>query len=307
MSEQGKKWLLWGSAIIFLLSLGGILITSIIPYSRTIDKIQIIIALVLVLSILNVIVLISIRYHERKWLKLTSRVSLYALPVCTIVPYILSNYTNYLNSNLVETVFVVLIIILTPFALIYLFIIREASDLVGILILISLVIISVILQQIDIFLNIVEEFLLPIFVILTAAGMYMYGLRCLFILGKNIYLKVVAYIACTLIAFGGYAFLFKVLNGQAVILELVYFIPAFLLTLIVLLSLPISGYIHWNSLHKSILKKIMVSWMFFFIIFSVRFVFPDLFKVMTIKDNKPSYYFRMNEYELQNKNGLEPE
>jgi hypothetical protein len=89
------------------------------------------------------------------------------------------------------------------------------------------------------------------------------------------------------------------------VLEIIYFIPALIITLIVLFSLPFSGYIHWNTMHKRILRKIMISWVFFLLTFSIGFVFPDLFKQIVFKEKKPTYDFLMKDYVLKNKNGLE--
>jgi hypothetical protein len=137
--------------------------------------------------------------------------------------------------------------------------------------------------------------------------MYLFGVSCLFKVEKNPYLKIVSYLAGLFIAFGSLLFALIMSSERVHILELIYFIPAILLTLIVLLSLPVSGYINWSSLHKKILKKIMISWLFFFLIFSVRFVFPEYFRIIEIKNYYPGYNFDMEDYDLQNKNGLTPE
>ncbi|MBK7134627.1 MAG: hypothetical protein IPH69_17965 [Bacteroidales bacterium] len=143
--------------------------------------------------------------------------------------------------------------------------------------------------------------------LLTGSGMLLYGFRCLFQIKKNHYLKYISLIACVVIAYGSYVFASKMTGEGVPVLELIYFVPAFLLTLIVLFSLPFSGYIHWITLHKRILKKIMIPWIFFFIVFSVSIVSPDLIRKIITKEDKKKIEFRMNDYEVKNKNGLEPE
>jgi hypothetical protein len=93
------------------------------------------------------------------------------------------------------------------------------------------------MQRFDFSVSAIEDLFLPGFVVLTAVGMYMFGLRCLFIIEKNRYLKSVAFIACTLTTFGSFLFFLKMQGETIDILELVYIAPALLVTLVVLLSL----------------------------------------------------------------------
>ena len=191
--------------------------------------------------------------------------------------------------------------------LIYLFILREPAELTGVLVLLVFIVISVVLQRFKISFSAIEDLFLPGFILLTATGLYMFGLRCLFIVEKNSYLKTTSFIACTLTAFGSFLFLLEMQGDKVDVLELIYFVPAFLMTLIVLLSLPISGYINWSSQHKLILKKIVISCFFFLFIFSFRFVYPDFFKLIVLKSETVENEFFMEDYELPVKNGLEPE
>jgi hypothetical protein len=132
----------------------------------------------------------------------------------------------------------------------------------------------------------------------------MFGFRCIFFIEKNGYLKTVSFISCTLTSFGSLFFLLKIQGEKIENLELFYFIPAFLMTLVVLLSLPISGYIQWSSVHKRILKKVAISCVFFLIIFSIRFVYPDFFKQVIFKQDKEFPEFFLNDYNIPDKNGL---
>jgi hypothetical protein len=313
MSESGKKWLLWVSLITFPIWIGGAIFFSIYLDKGTskvlvsISEIMVLISFIFsVLTGLNLIVIFSIRFHERKWLKEAGKFSLFLLPAFSTLIYILGTKTTILDSAL-AVIPIIIILILILFVLIYIFILRESTELTGVLVLLFFIVICVVLQRFIISFSAIEDLFLPGFVILTAAGLYMYGLYCLFIIEKNSYLKITSFLACTLTAFGSFLFLLKMLGDTLDVLELIYFIPAFLMTLIVLLSLPISGYINWSSLHKRILKKIAISCFFFLLIFSFRFVYPDFFKIMVLKPETVENEFFMNDYELPNKNGLEPE
>jgi len=291
--------------MLLLLSIAGTIILT----SKSSSKISYVLLSITggILSILNPVIYYSIKFQERRSLKRTAKISTVLLPFFIIGSYLLSIHTSFFDSDL-SGIFLVIVLTLTSlFSLIYVFILREAGEIKGILTFILLIIISIISTRINFLISISEDFILPILVILTVAGMYMFGIRCLFILGKNNYLKIVTFFACLWTIIGGFAFLFKLLSGHADILELTYFIPAFLITLAVLLTLPISGYINWISVHKRILKKVLISWIFFLLVFSIRFVFPEYFKLIQIKEQKPAYEFLLNDYELQNKNGLKPE
>jgi hypothetical protein len=298
--------MLWGNLITLCIAVAGLIYLSIIPYTRIIGDYQIICLIVLILAGLNLIIMFSIRYHDRKWLKRISKNSVYLLPVVSIVFYFLFDLID--SSAIWIGIFVIcLIIILILLDLIYIFILREAGDIKGILVLLIFIVISIVMQRFDFSLSAIEDLFLPGFVVLTAAGMYMFGLRCLFMVEKNGYLKSVAFLACTLTAFGSFLFLLRTQGETIDILELVYIVPAFLLTMIVLLSLPISGYIHWSLLHKRILKKIVYTSVFFLLIFSFRYLYPDFFKQIVLKQEKEIPEFNLNDYKIPDKNGLEPD
>ena len=306
MSESARKWMLWGNLITLIIAVAGLIYLSIITYTRIIGDYQIICLIVLILAGLNLIIMFSIRYHDRKWLKRISKNSVYLLPVVSIVFYFLLDLID--SSAIWIGIFVVcLIIILILLDLIYIFILREAGDIKGILVLLIFIVISIVMQRFDFSLSAIEDLFLPGFVVLTAAGMYMFGFRCLFMVEKNGYLKSVAFLACTLTAFGSFLFLLRTQGETIDILELVYIVPAFLLTMIVLLSLPISGYIHWSLLHKRILKKIVYTSVFFLLIFSFRYLYPDFFKQIVLKQEKEIPEFNLNDYKIPDKNGLEPD
>lgn len=306
MSESVRKWMLWGNLITLIIAVAGLIYLSIITYTRIIGDYQIICLIVLILAGLNLIIMFSIRYHDRKWLIRISKNSVYLLPVVSIVFYFLFDLID--SSAIWIGIFVVcLIIILILLDLIYIFILREAGDIKGILVLLIFIVISIVMQRFDFSLSAIEDLFLPGFVVLTAAGMYMFGLRCLFMVEKNGYLKSVAFLACTLTAFGSFLFLLRTQGETIDILELVYIVPAFLLTMIVLLSLPISGYIHWSLLHKRILKKIVYTSVFFLLIFSFRYLYPDFFKQIVLKQEKEIPEFNLNDYKIPDKNGLEPD
>jgi|APIni6443716594_1056825.scaffolds.fasta_scaffold113781_1 hypothetical protein len=313
MSDPAKKWLLWGSLVPLPIWIGGTIFFSIYLDTGTnkvlvsISEVMIYVSFILtVLSGLNLTVFFSIRFHKRKWLNQIGRFSLFLLPLFSTFIYFLADNSEILDSGL-AIIPIIIIILLTLFVLIYIFILREPVELTGVLVLLFFIVICVVLQRFRISFSAIADLFLPGFIILTATGLYMFGLYCLFIIEKNSYLKTISFIACTLTAFGSFLFFLKIQGDKVDVLELIYFVPAFLMTLIVLLSLPISGYINWSTRHKRILKKIVISCFFFLLIFSFRFIYPDFFKLMILRSETVEIEFFMEDYELPNKNGLEPE
>ncbi len=301
MSERGKKWLLWGSVIAFLFSVTVVIYAG---FLETPSDIYTYIGIpTLILSGLNLIALFSLRYSEHKWLRNIAGVSLYIL-LFSIFGYYLV-YDNLIPTDtnfkiFLEVLFIILISLSCLFVLINIFLLKEAGKIIGLMVLLLLIVISLILQRFFLTNIRTGEYFFTAFIVLTlltGCGMYLFGVSCLFKVEKNPYLKIVSYLAGLFIAFGSLIFALIMSSERVHILELIYFIPAILLTLIVLLSLPVSGYINWTSLHKKILKKIMISWLFFFLTFSVRFVFPEYFRKIEIKNYYPGYHFDMKDYE----------
>jgi hypothetical protein len=306
MSESGRKWFLWITLLVLPLSISAIVFSFFFP-SGTYDIFLYIGILLLFLSLVAITLLLSIKYHDRKWLHLVSGVSTYLFPLFILIFYLI---TRYIRFDLIGIFCAFVIFEFMLIALFNIFIFREIGEIKGILILLLFIVLSFIILRISILQAKLPDFDMICFVLLTVStgcGMLLYGFRCLFSVEKNTYLKTVSFTACLLIAYGSIVFIAKMQSESTGVFELIYFIPAFLITLIVLFSLPLSGYIHWSALHKRILKKIMISWIFFLLIFSISFVFPDTFKKIVFTGTKPSHEFLMNDYELKNKNGLNPD
>lgn len=306
MSEAGKKWVLWIASTIFLLSFLTTLASS-GPYNNLIDTTYPILLPVLLISGSTMMIMITIRYREQKWFLVSANISVYLLPLFIFILYLFINYSGFGPIDLSGIIIICAFMLL---ATINIFILREAGETKSVLILISLISISFVIQRFSTLQNDIVEFSFTFFLlitILTGSGMLLYGIRCLLQIKKNPYLKYISPISCLIIAYGSFVFGSKMTGEGEPVSELIYFVPAFLLTLIVLFSLPFSGYFNWITLHKRILKKIMIPWIFFFIVFSVSIISPDLIRKIITREDKKTVEFRMNDYAVKNKNGLEPE
>jgi len=303
MSELCKKWLLWGSLIILLLSIGGLVFTSIIPFSDTVDIIQMTIVLVLILSILNLMFLLANKYQNRNGFRKTIRILSYFLPVLLLLLFSFDFKWLSIDSDLLFVVCLSGIFILIPVTMMYLFVLNDTKVIMGIIVILFYIIIGLVLRRLN--WGDPEYYLITGF-LMIGSGMYCFGLKSILIIEKNRFLKTVSFIACLLIYFGGFIMMYSSFTYANTIV-IVYSISIFLLTLIVLLSLPVSGYVQWISLHKSILKKILIPWVFFLLIISIRFVFPELNSLFFREKQGHYQEFIMYDYPVTNKNGLEPE
>jgi hypothetical protein len=306
MKERGLKRLMTGAIITFIISLAA-LILAITKLSVAVDLIASVGTILLLISGIIMTVLLANKFRDRRWFRITIEISTYLLPVFIFLLYLVIDYAN---SDLLILLGIIVLCEFLLLGIINVFILRDAGESKFIMILLLMIVLSFVFVKISVFQKKLPDFDQILFILLnvsTGCGMLLFGFRCLFQIEKNSYLKTVSFIACLLIAYGSIVFIAKMQFSKVDVLEFIYFVPAFIITLVVLFSLPFSNYIHWSQLHKRIINKILIAWFFFLVIFSTSFIFPDLFKKIAFKETKSTYDFLMNDYELKNKNGLEPD
>jgi hypothetical protein len=302
MNEKAKKWLMWCSLIIMVLSIGG-MILSLINSSKMGDSLAITFLILLVISFLNLLFLIYSRFQNKTGLRKTVKIATYIFPFFAFLIFSIDMRWVNINSEFLYSTLMILLICFIPLVIVHISIIQKIETLSGIIALISYAIASLVLKRF----NIGDSDPHLVFSFLSiGSGMYVFGLRCISIIEKNRFLKVITILSGLLIFLGGFSMM--LLSSTYEDLSLViYSISIFLMTLIVVLSLPGSGYIKWPSLHKNILKKIMIPWIFFLLMVSIRFVFPEMNKLFFSEKQNQYLEFRMNDYKIINKNGLLPE
>lgn len=301
MSESVKKWLLWSSFILVLISTCGIVYGA-TGSSRSTDIIFYLSLSLLLISLLNLIFLFSIRYQNRTGFRKTVRILTYLLLVFIFFTFAIDAKWIPFNSELGYVICVVAMLVLMLFANVNFFILHSTESIGGIILILIYIITSLVLKRYNY--GDPEPHLIISF-LMIGSGMYIFGLRCILIIDRNKFLKVVSTLASLFIFLGCFEMMYFSANYAGTLL-IIYSISFFLLTLIVLLSLPVSGYIQWTTMHKKILKKILIPWVFFLLIISVRFVFPSL-NYLFFREKKEQYQeFFMDDYQIQDKNGLEP-
>jgi hypothetical protein len=301
MSERGKKWFLWSNVVLLVLSFSGLLAESIVN-SLFGKDIYFISMELTVFSISNIIVIISLKFEQNKRLRKTVHIFTYILPVWFFI-YLAPAEWIYVSSDLGTSLLSLGIIISIIAALINVYILSKPESYVGLLIIIIYIILALVLKQTY---KQASEEAIVFGLLLLGPGMSMFGIRTLTIVYKNNYLKIISFISGLLIFLVSMEMMWLSPTGSSIRLIIDTFL-IFLLTLIVLLSLPASGYFNWDPLHKKIFKKILIPWIFILLIVSVRFIFPDLNRLFFRQ--KPNEYqeFYMRDYQIENKNGLDPE
>jgi hypothetical protein len=301
MSEQGKKWFLWLNVLLLVFSFAG-MIADEISNLKLLNRIFFASVELLAFSISNIIVIIVLKFERKKWFRKVVQILTYILPVYFFILLAPAEWI-YVNSDPGVFLLNLGIIISLVSTLIYVYILNKPESTAGLLIIISYVILTLVLKQVY---KQTSEEVIGYGLFLLGPGMNMFGIRILIIINKNNYLKSISFLSGILILFVSLEMIWLSPTGTSVMLVINTFL-IFLLTLIVLLSIPASGYFNWDPLHKKIFKKILIPWIFILLIVSVRFIFPDLNKLFFRQ--KPNEYqeFYMRDYQIENKNGLDPE
>ncbi len=304
MSKSAKKWLLLGSIILLMLSIGGIIYTAFLRFSQTTDFLQAISGAVIIAMIMNLLFIPVFSYRNRTGFRRWMFIFTWCFPILIIVLYILEASWFPLVPDSLYIIYMILLIIFLGITCLYLFVIEDRIVTTGIVLLLSYTIVTLVLRRF----NIIEtESHYYISFIMIGCGMYLFGLKSVFSIERNRYLQIISYSACLLIYLGSQMMFYFSMTSRSNTTLIVYSISLFLLTLIVLLSLPVSGYVEWNLSHKNILKKILIPWVFFLLLISIRFVFPDLNSLFFRETREEIQEFQLKDYPVINKNGLESE
>lgn len=142
-----------------------------------------------------------------------------------------------------------------------------------------------------------------------AIGYYFLTFKFFYTIKNNNYLKIVSAVASFFIATISMATVFKFQHwpGAGFMIQL-SLLPSLIFTMIVLITLPGSGYIQWEKKHKDIFtKKLLLPWMFFLLFAASVLLIPKEFsrKIFTAEAD-PDYPFFMEPYDIGEKEGLEP-
>jgi hypothetical protein len=149
MSDKAKKWILWGSIIILLLSAGGLIYISSLPYTDTVDFIQVCFILIIILSILNLVFLLANKYQNRNGFRKTVRIISWFLPLIIVLLFIFEASWFPLVPDLLIFACLSLILILLVIANMHIFMINDTKAIMGIVLILLYIIVTLVLERIN--------------------------------------------------------------------------------------------------------------------------------------------------------------
>ena len=243
---------------------------------------------------------------HKKWVKNTTKYTLIFYPVIFLVIFFMLRTGDIfiLLSILVGLV----ILMITCIALMRLFLFEKPASILNTVILLCFVIISLLYKKFHLA---YATILIILSISWFAVGIYIFGIRCLFLIENNKYFRRLSFFITILITVTFIGLLFKINHwpvGGILIStsNLLMIVGSF----VVLLSLPYAGYIDWPKLHKKILGKLLYPWIFIFFLFLFKGLAPGAWNQfwgaspdMEKMHRHPG--FEMVDYPLVNKNGLE--
>jgi hypothetical protein len=286
--------------ILIISSVTGILSVAVIIVGVIIDTFSTaVFGFLFAFSLLAVISSYALKYYGNKWIRLLTKYSMFLLPFSVII----TSFIPFVSSIFpVMTTFTVLLAIST---LIFLYVYYKAESVIAVITLIILMIIGIFMKRNHMFLSSV---VISVSVFLLSAGSFMFGIRCLYLADRNRYFRNVTFAgSCALsVAFLGQ--LFKLQHWEfAGILIIIGFTSLILGTLYILLTLHSSGYIDWLPSFKKIFRKILIPWVFVFVLYVSRFMVPELNSLIFNPDPGKSvkmvspYGFGMKDYTIEDK------
>ncbi|MCX6328437.1 MAG: hypothetical protein NTZ85_02830 [Bacteroidia bacterium] len=292
-----KRIIIISLAIIILTTIGGII--GLLFSEHSINEIVAFYSIIVGFSLLAIVTSFAFIHEEKTWIKKTAKYAYISFPVLIIV-LIAAFIFDY--SVLADIVGLILIIVSTLLT-IDIFVYKDAKAFTLLIILVSLDIISLVIKRYPIlFIGLI----ISLCNYLLSAGIFIYGIRCLYLAGKNKYLKYVTFIFSCVVASSCLSLLYKTQHwpGGNILLYTGQ-ISLVLVTLFVLLTLTSSGFIDWQPLHKKILMRLLVPWTLLFFLFILRFLLPEVNRIIWSPDKSVNQYgFYMKDYDPVIKNGL---
>ena len=122
-------------------------------------------------------------------------------------------------------------------------------------------------------------------------------------LKRNVYLKLISSLAFLALFLVTAAITFKVQHwvGGNLLMK-IHIFPLLILTILVLLTLPLSGFIEWRREHKDFFfKSILIPWVVFLLMASAQYVLPrNVYNsIFPTGQQKPDIHFHMEDYDLE--------
>ena len=260
-------------------------------------------------SLLAVISSYAIKYQDNSWLRKSAKYSLFVFPfIAVLIVYLGATENTY---SIIFWFIMALCIIIMLTSSIHLFLYTKAESLAAIIVLLMFLMIGIILKR---FALPFSGILITSFSLLIIIGSFLYGIRCLYLAGKNKYFRNVTFYGNIAISLAFSGVMFKIQHWPAGG-ALIYagFASLILITFYILLTLHSSGFIDWPPLFKKVFRKVLIPLTFILLIYISRYMVPELNALLFMPQAKTKervispYGFDMKDYEIEDKSGSEPE
>lgn len=258
-------------------------------------------SIAMMFPVISLITSYSIFHKEKTFIRRTARLIFYSYPIVLVSSFF--GIMTLSNTFLMLAV-IVLFLFLSVVTLMHIFVFSDPADLTGTIVFIVLIIGSIILKRYHINYS---GFFISLILAMFTMGCFMYGIRCLYLAEKNNYLKYVAFGGSFIITIFFMGILWKMQHwplGDTLMYSSNILLP--LATIVILLTLPSSGFIEWKSFHKKILLRLLLPWTLIFLLFLLRYLLPEVDSIVWTRDViQSSTGFDMPDYDIELKNDLE--
>ncbi len=291
------------SLIVGIISVAGAVIGILLKFFESI-----VFAFLFGYSLLAIVSSYTIKYQGLSWARKGAKYSLLLIPFFVFAVVYLT-----LTADLTAVVWILIsvLILLTILTLIHLFLYTNSISLTATIVLLIFSVVGIFFKR--------NHWPLAGTIIvcssfLMSAGSFMFGIRCLYLAEKNSYFRNVTFLGsfALSVAFLGQLFKMQHWAGAGGLL-IVGFAGLILGTLYILLTLHSSGFIDWQPLYKKIFRRILIPWIFIFLLYISRFMVPELNTLIfspgsAVKTQKliSPYGFGMKDYSIEDKTEPNP-
>lgn len=284
MSETLLKRLVFFLGLSILICLVSLVISVIYKF----ESIIVFSTILFCVACVSEIIILSIHYTDNK----KFRIVIYSLiPVCFILSFVFGIISEWILPLISGGTAILLICVA-------LFIFNRKRTTLFLYILISLIFIGLVMKR---FHTIGAGIVLSLGLMPFGIGIFTYGIMSLLLRQKNKYLSVIIPICSFILAIFSTGVLFKLQHWPGAWIMLQSSTISFILvTIVILLSLPQSGFFKWNPEHtKLFYRNTVVPWLIAAFIIGYAFLIPPKIKETIFPPRERIHFNMVQQYDLE--------
>lgn len=209
------------------------------------------------------------------------------------------------NTEWIFLLFAIPGVLMTFYPIGIILVINENNSAKNLFIILGLVLIGVMFRQ---FRLPGAGLILTLTLFTLGCGYFFLAFKNFYTVKDNTYLRIVSTLAALFISFMSTGMVFKMQHwaGAGVLLA-ISLLPSLVFTMLVLITLPGSGYIKWKKEYKKMFTRtLLIPWMFFLLVAASGLLLPDsMGKKFFFGRFYDEIDFRMEPYEIEDAEGLE--